>query len=192
MKFRLIKATFQHQKTKDLLVHGKSLILMLCNCPCSWHCVKKLFLTLFCFRERVLALEKEEKERQEKERQEKERQEIERQEKERQEKERQEKERQEKERQEKERQQKEKAEKERQEKEKQEKERQELEKEKELPQKRELARLKQQVCIYEPCHEKTCFLHLRKEGADQLRSDCALISAFVFATQIVHSFYFTN
>ena len=49
------------------------------------------------------------------------------------------------------------------------------------------------VLTYEPRHEKTGFLHMRKQ---RRRSVCAvtaqLISAFGFATLIVQSLYFLN
>ena len=43
--------------------------------------------------------------------------------------------------------------------------------------------------IYEPHHEITCSLHMRKQ---RHRYAVQLISAFVFATQIVQSLYFLN
>ena len=48
--------------------------------------------------------------------------------------------------------------------------------------------LTQQVIIG-PCHEKTVFLHMRKQ---RRRSATRLLRAFVFATPIVQSLYFLN
>ena len=45
------------------------------------------------------------------------------------------------------------------------------------------------VILYEPPHEKTGFSHMRKQ---RRRSAAQLISAFVFATWIVQSFFFLN
>ena len=45
------------------------------------------------------------------------------------------------------------------------------------------------LVLYEPCHEKTGFLHMWKQ---RRRSAAQLISVFVFATQIVQSIYFLN
>ena len=42
---------------------------------------------------------------------------------------------------------------------------------------------------YELRHEKTCFLHMRKQ---RRRSTAKLISAFVFAIRIVQSLYYLN
>ena len=42
---------------------------------------------------------------------------------------------------------------------------------------------------YEPHHEKTCYLHMRKQ---RCRSAAQLISAFVLATQLVQSLFFLN
>ena len=45
------------------------------------------------------------------------------------------------------------------------------------------------VSEIEPCREKTCILHMQKQSR---RSTAQLISALVFATYIVQSFYFIN
>ena len=47
--------------------------------------------------------------------------------------------------------------------------------------------------LYEPRHEKTGYLHMRKQRLRSAsRLPAKLISAFVFATQIVQSLYFLN
>ena len=50
--------------------------------------------------------------------------------------------------------------------------------------------------LYEPHHEKTGFLHMRKQRRSDSQISFAvtakLISAFVFATQIVQSLYYLN
>ena len=43
------------------------------------------------------------------------------------------------------------------------------------------------MVIYEPCHEKTCFLYMKTKTVTP-----QLISAFVFATEVVQSLYFLN
>ena len=46
--------------------------------------------------------------------------------------------------------------------------------------------------FYEPHREKTSFCICKNKDADQLRGTAKLISAFVFATQIVQSLYYLN
>ena len=46
------------------------------------------------------------------------------------------------------------------------------------------------VWHHEACHEKTGFCLGKNKGADQLRITAKLISAYVFATQIVQSLFF--
>ena len=46
--------------------------------------------------------------------------------------------------------------------------------------------------ISEPRHEKTGFLHMRKQTHISFAETANLISAFVFASQIVQSIYFLN
>ena len=46
--------------------------------------------------------------------------------------------------------------------------------------------------LFEPRHEKTNVLHMRKQRRRSASQSAKLISAFVFATYIVHPLYFLN
>ena len=61
----------------------------------------------------------------------------------------------------------------------------------EHPQHRFIWRNKQNRPLYEPRYEKTGFLHMRKQRG-RSASTAKLISAFIFATQIVQSIYYPN
>ena len=50
----------------------------------------------------------------------------------------------------------------------------------------------EKVILYEPRHEKTGFLHMPKQTQISFAVNVKLISAFVFATQIVQSLYSLN